>query len=467
MASGLWPAFPYFELTAVLIGMHGLVAIFTSSANLFFLFRYFLVWILIFGTAVVWAVYDGEVNVAPMGLQFQTYENTRVLVFAGLLSLCGSLAGWHVASLGFRRFKCTDFTLTEKHRKSMLTVGVGLALGFGLLYFYKAGGAVGFGAVYGENTRDVGFTFGVFNIFHFIGISLLIFAGILRDKIRPMFLWLSIGSLTLGLASGSRADYLPQLFIIVMLFYNKKISTMLLRQQYTKVLRWLIYAVLFLVVGYVLAFFIAFWRSGLNPLAVISQMFSADQGLFINEVFGHKMLYLETGNMMLGGLYAAIVNVRENITGLLLGESYLNYFLNSPPAFLGLPRELGLEWYTDVLGIPMSLGGIFEVAEAYWNFGLVGCLAVPFLLSWFFSWLLQKGLRTNNYFLLTWYLVFGFMSFRAVWYQTFSYFRIMTIMLLIYLAAKVFFRWFATGKRAVAKGHGWHNSVLNGFEKRS
>ncbi len=448
LTSGLWSSFPYFELTTILIAVHGLAALLTSRANLFFLFRYFLVWILIVGTSLIWAIYDGEVNVAPFGVIYQTYENTRILVFAGLLSLCGSLAGWHVASLGFRRFTFPDFTLTKKHRKSFKIVGAGLAIGFGLLYLYMAGGAISDTVTYGSNTRDFGFTFGVYNVFHFIGISLLLMAGILRDKIRPLFLWLSIITLVSGMAAGSRADYLPQTFILFMLFFNNKIRLILEQKQYTKIIRWLIYGILLLLAGIITATFIAFWRIGIKITDVVSII--GGYGLFINEIFGHKMLYLETGNMMLGGLYAAIVNARENITGFLFGKSYLNYILIAPPGFLGLPRPLGLEWATNIMGVPMSLGGIFEVAEAYWNFGLLGCLFVSFFISWSFAWLLQKGLRMNNYFLLTWYMVFGFMSFRAVWYQNFSYFRITTVMLLIYLAAKILFEWFVAGKKSDA-----------------
>lgn len=325
LASDLWSWFPFFKLAVILIALHGVVALLTSSANLLFLFRYFLVWILIFGTALVWAIYDGEVKVAPWGVDYQTYETTRILVFAGLLSLCGSLAGWHVANRRFRRFDFPEFFLSKKHRKSLLTVGAILAFSFGLLYLYKAGGAVGGGTTYGSATRDIGFTFGVFNVFHFIGISLLLIAGIVRNGIRPNLLWLCIASLVLGLAAGSRADYLPQSFIVFMLLFNKRISSILKQQQYTKIFRWLIYGISLLLVGFIAATFIAYWRQGINMADVYSLI--GGQGLFINEIFGHKVLYLETGNMMLGGTYAAIVNVRENITGFLYGESYLNYLL--------------------------------------------------------------------------------------------------------------------------------------------
>lgn len=446
LVSEVWRAFPYFELIALLVGAHGLTALLTSSANLLFVFRYFLVWILIFGTALIWAIYAGEVKVAPFGVEYQTYENTRILVFAGLLSLCGSLAGWHIASLSFSRVKVPPFALRRRYRRIFIFVGAGLAVGFGFLYLYKAGGAVGGDATYGENVRDMGFEFGVFNIFHFIGVSLLLFAAISREGTRPIILWLCMITLALGLAAGSRADFLPQMFIIFVLLFNSPIRAMLEQRRYIKIFKWIVLGCSLLLLGYAVAFFIANWRAGINIAVIIPQMLDEDRGLFINKIYGHEMFYLETGNMMLGGLYAAIVNVNAGITGFLYGDSYLNYFLTAPPAFLGLARPLGLEWATDISGVAMSQGGILEVAEAYWNFGFLGCFFISFLISLAFGWLLQRGLRKNNYFLLTWYLIFGFMAFRAVWYQNFSYFRIMTVMLIIYLVAMLFFRWFIVGR---------------------
>ena len=168
-----------------------------------------------------------------------------------------------------------------------------------------------------------------------------------------------------------------------------------------------------------------------------------DKGLLGQKFKDEKVIWLETGNMMLGGLYSAIVQVREGYTGLLLGKSYFNYLLISPPALLGLPRPLGLEWFTNIGGQLMSLGGIFEVAEAYWNFGLFGCFSVSFGLSYFFAWLLRRGVLHNNYFFLVWYFVFGIHGFRSIWYQNFSYFRLMTVMLVILGLSFLYFRWFS------------------------
>ena len=184
----------------------------------------------------------------------------------------------------------------------------------------------------------------------------------------------------------------------------------------------------------------------MNPLQIIYILLENQDGLLIKGSSGDKMLYFETGNMMLGGLYSAIVQVKNGSTGFLLGKSYFNYFLITPPAFLNLPRPLGLEWATNIDGVIMTQGGIFEVAEAYWNFGILGCFFVSLFISYAFGWLLQRGLKANNYWYLVWYMVYGLSGFRSIWYQNFSYFRLMTVMFVIYFVSLYLFRWFVVDK---------------------
>lgn len=446
LAADKWPSVPFFGAMTVIIGMHGYIALTTSNANLLYIFRYFLVWVLIFGTAFVWFAYSGEVFVAPFGLEFQTAENTRLLVTAGVFALCGSLIGWHVSFLNFRYQRYPGFYLSTRHRRQLRQVGVFLAFGFALLYVWKSGGIVGGSKTYADGQAGFDIVFGVFNVFQYIGISLLLLAGIGNGYIRPTHLLIAVGTLTLGMLVGSRADYLPQTFLILMVIYNRQVAEALSKHQYVRMIKWAVWAVALVFLGYFSASFIAIWRNGVNPVEAITVLLESERGLLINEVFGHKMLFLETGNMMLGGAYSAIAQVQEGITGYLWGESYINYLLIAPPAFLGLPRPLGLEWMTDINGTVMSLGGIFEVAEAYWNFGLLGCFFISFFISYAFGWILKRGLKYNNYFYLIWYLVYGFMGFRAIWYQNFSYFRIMTVMLVIYMAALFSFRWFVVNR---------------------
>lgn len=447
MSSLISDAVPYFWLMTVVIGLHGIATIRRTGANILFLFRYFLIWVLVFATTTVWAIYGGEVAVAPWGQQYQTYENTMKLVYAGFLSMSGAAVGWLLALRKMEHSRPTVFSLSRSKQKLLFTAGGILALLAGLSYLYAAGGFIDSVGVYGSKPKPELVEFGVFNIFHYVGIATLLLASLAKSKINNRVILFILLTLTMGMLAGSRADYMPQALILLLLFYHKHINFFLRKFNYRKLVAFLGVGFLLVALAYVLGSFIAIWRTSGDLAGTLDLLFSVDRLGIIIEMYGQEMLWLETGNMMLGGLYAAIVNVAQGNTGLLLGESYFDWLLKAPPAFFGLPRPEGLEWAMDIDGVRMSQGGVFEVAEAYWNFGFVGCFFVSLSISYFFGFLLKKGLKYNNLFYLTWYLVFGFMGLRAIWYQNFSYFRIMTVMLVIYMIAWLFARWFIKNKR--------------------
>ena len=82
-------------------------------------------------------------------------------------------------------------------------------------------------------------------------------------------------------------------------------------------------------------------------------------------------------------------------------------------------------------------------------FGFAGCFIVSFSISYLFSWLLKQGLMKSNYFFLTWYIVFDLHSFRSIWHQNFSYFRLFTIMILIYFANRFICNRYVSNRRLV------------------
>jgi len=431
---------PFFFIITILIGLHGYICLITTGSNLLYIFRYFLVWILIFATALIWFLYNGEIVVAPFGLKYQTIENTRLLILAGICSLCGSLIGWHFVLLRYKYRQNIDFIISIKKQKiSLRNAGVFLSVSSALLFVWKSGGIVGSEKTYADGQLGFTLAVNVFNIFHFIGISLLLLAGIKENRIEVRNIFFAILTLVPGMLTGSRADYLPQAFIVFILVFNSQIMYAFTKRQYMKIVKLILIVTLLLIIAYLIASFIALWRIGIDPMQALNMIFKSDNGFFINTNYGHKLLWLETGNHMLGGLYSAIIKVDQ---GFLFGKSYFDYILILPPAFLDLPRPLGLEWLTDINGETMTQGGIFEVAEAYWNFGLIGCFFVSFIISYVFGWLLQRGLKGNNYFYLVWYMVYGLHSFRSVWYQNFAYVRLMTVMLVVYFVGLFLFRWF-------------------------
>jgi hypothetical protein len=117
------------------------------------------------------------------------------------------------------------------------------------------------------------------------------------------------------------------------------------------------------------------------------------------------------------------------------GRAYYDYLLRTPPAFLGIERPRDPAWQMEVNGLWMAQGGIFEIAEANWNFGLIGCFFVSLLISFFFGTLLRRAVFDGSPFFVCFFIAFGLHGLRSVWYQTFSYYRLLTLFVLVYFIA--------------------------------
>ena len=432
----------YFMGFSALLIVHAFLAVISSNSNLIFLFRYFLVWLLIFATAIAWAIWDGDVKAAPFGAAYQTLDVTCTLIFAGFLSLNGSLFGWLAGIHSLRADSLPSYQLPCRYISRLWKLGAAFALLFSISYYLISGGIATADSTYVSSGKAIDVKFSVFNVFQFFGISLLILAAAGYQHLRKKFIWLAISTLVIGMLVGSRADYMPQALLLLTVVYSKPLLNRFRKLTLIKVVRLAFYGLALLSSAYYISGFIAAWRFSGDVYSSLAFPFSSDYtGLLIHS-YEYPVLWLETGSMAIGTLYAAIVNVETGLTPLLWGSSYFDWILKIPPQFIGLPRPQGLEWAASIGDQIMSQGGIFEVSEAYWNFGLVGCFVISFLISYSISYLLRKGLRNSNLFMLSWYLVMGLMSLRGIWYQNFTYFRISSIMIFVYIMSKVVAPWF-------------------------
>jgi len=127
------------------------------------------------------------------------------------------------------------------------------------------------------------------------------------------------------------------------------------------------------------------------------------------------------------------------------GSSYFDYLLRTPPEFMYPGRPPSLAWMFDDYGY-QALGGFFELAEAYLNFGIFGCLVIPFLVSWFLSTCYRKTFRGSFF----WYVVLIAMLsvfFRGAWYQTFAFYKAVVTGMILYLGFWVAAQLGARGRR--------------------
>jgi hypothetical protein len=113
--------------------------------------------------------------------------------------------------------------------------------------------------------------------------------------------------------------------------------------------------------------------------------------------------------------------VDHNVVPFDLGKSYSDYLLRTPPAFVYPDRPRDLAWMFPDFGYA-AVGGMFELAEAFFNFGLLGCVAVPFCVSFVIGRTYRNAMGGR----LFWLFVFAALlaeTFRGAWYQTFAYYK--------------------------------------------
>lgn len=244
----------------------------------------------------------------------------------------------------------------------------------------------------------------------------------------------------LPILTGQRADYL--IGFLLALFLSGKILLLSIKQdfsfrnnKFTKILA----SLLLLFIVFCFARTLASFRVGETASfldAFVQNIFHPMDLLVVN--YGQfKVFYTETLNHVIGGIYSFTHKLLLQNKPFLLGASYLDYLPRLLPKFIRPPEIVGLEWQTDIDGMTVTQGGVFEAAESFYNFSLPGVFAISFLISKFLSSLRFVPIFAPWPHVL--YLTVFLESFRYIWYQTFALVRIISIFLVfLFLLSFVF-----------------------------
>lgn len=144
----------------------------------------------------------------------------------------------------------------------------------------------------------------------------------------------------------------------------------------------------------------------------------------------------------ISGIASAYANllhmIENNVIGWQWGVPYLDYFLRTPPAFMYPDRPKDLSYIFEEYGYE-SIGGFFELSEAYLSFGLLGVVVVPALITSLFKRVLDSSISGSfvNFILLISVLS---VFMRGAWYQTFAYYKAVISGLIIY-GILLFVKW--------------------------
>lgn len=126
--------------------------------------------------------------------------------------------------------------------------------------------------------------------------------------------------------------------------------------------------------------------------------------------------------------------IQNNIIDYSWGRTYWEWILRIPPEILFPDRPVDYAWMFQEYGL-LTGGGFFELAEVYMNFGLLGALVLPGIVSFLMAKSYYYAFYRQS--MLSYFLLFSFLAIflRGTWYQTFAFFRAFLVCILFYFVA--------------------------------
>lgn len=180
--------------------------------------------------------------------------------------------------------------------------------------------------------------------------------------------------------------------------------------------------------------FLEAWGSLRSSLSVSNEV---TESIFDGYIRLYKAGVYHAGTVSgIGTTFSNIIHMVEyDIIGFYYGLSYIQYILRTPPAFIYPSRPQDLSGIFEAFGYE-SMGGFFELSEAFLNFGIIGCFFIPFLISGMIARMYQAALRGS----LFWFICFtSILSvfFRGIWYQTFALYKMFVTGIVIFIVVVV------------------------------
>lgn len=146
------------------------------------------------------------------------------------------------------------------------------------------------------------------------------------------------------------------------------------------------------------------------------------------------LFYQGTINDIATTMSGIIFLIQEKLIELKYGLTYFEYILRIPPKFIFPDRPDAYSRIFFDYGYT-SGGGFFELAEAYFNFGIFGAMIVPFVLALFIGFAFRYFVD-NKYSLIHSIVFFGLLSqlLRFMLYQNFVLFKsIITAFIIVFM----------------------------------
>ena len=371
-------------------------------------FRFFLIASPGFIQCLFWYFSSDSIRVALLA---NSFLNSDIFKFIGAISLVAassSLVGFSIKPIYFK-IKNLKFVNIKKYRIIFFVLFSFFAYWFGS----SVGVSLLDNSGYATQSNTSTVKFGTLNVFVFYFVSLCYISYMYIKPHKYVFLITSFFVYFFLIFIALRGVRQDPFGIIIALLLINYFSTKI---NYYRNKHFLIFK-LFIVLWF-LTVFTGVLRSEFSFDFLLS-LFSIGSLFFrINE--GFIVFNLDTASMVVGTLNVIPFKILD--TGFLLGQSYLDWIPRTLPSFLYSERPLSLAFEMKHEGSWFGWGGIHENAEAYYNFGILGSIFVPMIISFSMNSFGKSFIKSKSLFSAI-PIVWLIMLPRYTWYQSFALYK--------------------------------------------
>lgn len=439
LASGVY--FIRFHLTPIPAGILGLIfsALVCMTVPLYNWAPMYMYRLLMLGapglvTGFILLFSEPGIIISGHAIRYQTPEISSTFMVLTTIALSSASLGWGL-SLSRSRQKLERSKFYHPTNEKIRFIIYGLIVIVAGTFVANSAGPFVWVSAYTTQAKDPFLKIWAFNAFEFIGIigmyCLLLFGKKLPKQYKIIFWLIVIYDLFFcNLLRGKRLETVA----IVIACYLIKLEKKMVIIRPLKMI-FLSCVLFFLIQTWGAYRFIADNGFSLGDSIVLA-------GQLVVDYQESEIKYFQIGTV--GDIAATFYNtygmLGENIIEPLYGKSYLDFLPRTLPEAIypDRPEEMALmfEKYGETSG-----GGFFELAEAYINFGVIGVVLIPGILTYLFGKVYIQALIKRWPFYFLEYGLILCLFLRGTWYQNFTFYKVFVIWILVEVLIFIFTEW--------------------------
>ena len=369
--------------------------------------------------SVIWHLSGGGISVALLG---NDYLNSQTVNFVGVISTisgASSVAGFlimpSILKLKYSKINNNDISILISFVCFIIC---------GILYARSTGESIiSTGGYISDSQESKSTSIGTLNVFFFFFFSyFFIFKYWIGNitKYELYFYFFATSLVVLYIAiRGVRQDSIGFLLAFYAIIKSKKYIT-----KEKSIYKFVLFLFFISWIGSVITGLLRESLTIENLLSIILNPFA----LFTIISSNYVIFNMNTASMTIGTLNVLPLKIQDQ--GYLYGKTFIDWLPRTLPEIIYPNRPLGPEFSMNHNNEWFGWGGIHETSEIYWNFGIIGIIFIPMIISYIINSMGKSFLRSTSPFSAI-PIVWLIMMPRWSWYQLFALYKSTFVMIIL------------------------------------